>query len=62
MINIEKRKKELDKKLIIKFILYFIISFIFLMIFWYYLSMFGAIYSKTQFLLIKDTLISFGLS
>ena len=62
VINIEKRKKELDKKLIIKFILYFIISFIFLMIFWYYLSMFGAIYSKTQFLLIKDTLISFGLS
>ena len=32
------------------------------MFFWYYLSMFSAIYRKTQYHLLKDTLISFGLS
>ena len=30
--------------------------------FWYYLSMFCTIYNQTQYHLIKDTLISFGLS
>ena len=30
--------------------------------FWYYLACFGIIYKKTQLHLIKDTLISFGLS
>ena len=34
----------------------------FLLIFWYYLSMFCAIYNNTQIHLIKDTLISFELS
>ena len=43
--------------------LYFIISTILLLLlFWYYLSMFCAIYKNTQLHLIKDTLISFGLS
>ena len=60
--NLEQRTKELNDKLNIKFILYFIISFIFLLFFWYYLSMFCAIYRNTQYHLIKDTLISFGLS
>ena len=60
--NLDKRTKKLNDKLNIKFILYFIISFIFLLFFWYYLSMFCAIYRNTQYHLIKDTLISFGLS
>ena len=60
--DLNKRTKELNNKLNIKFILYFIISFIFLLFFWYYLSMFCAIYRNTQYHLIKDTLISFGLS
>ena len=60
--DLDKRTKELNDKLNIKFILYFIISFIFLLFFWYYLSMFCAIYRNTQYHLIKDTLISFGLS
>ena len=42
--------------------LFFIISFIFLLFFWYYISSFCAIYENTQIHLIKDTLISFGLS
>ena len=60
-LNLNKRVKELNNKLKYKFIFYFIISFIILFFSWYYLSMFCAIYRKTQIHLIKDTLISFGL-
>ena len=60
--DLNERGDELKKKLSIKFVLYFIISFIFLLFFWYYISMFGAIYINTQFHLLKDTLVSFGLS
>ena len=60
--DIDKRKVELENNLKIKFILYFILSFIFLLFFWYYISMFGAIYPNTQYHLLKDALISFGLS
>ena len=42
--------------------LFFIIIFIFSFIFWYYLSCFGAVYKNTQIHLLKDTLLSFGLS
>ena len=38
------------------------ISSIFLIIFWYYISMFCAIYVNTQIHLIKDTIISFAFS
>ena len=50
------------KYLKIKFILFFILSFLFLLFFWYYISCFCAVYKNTQIHLIKDTLISFGLS
>ena len=60
--NIKKKGKELIKNLKIRFIIYFIASFIFLFLFGYYLSMFGAIYRNSQFHLLKDTLVSFGLS
>ena len=60
--DINKKEEDLNKKLQIKFVLYFIISTILLFLFWYYLSMFCAIYKNTQLHLIKDTLISFGLS
>ena len=59
---VNKRAKNLRFKLKIKFIFYFIISTIFLLSFWYYLSMFCAVYKNTQLHLIKDTLISFALS
>ena len=64
----KKNNKILEKSinlinnLMIKFILYFIISSVFLLFFWYYISMFGVIYRNTQMHLLKDTLISFGLS
>ena len=72
--NILKLKKEHNKnKLAIlankvlkiifyKVILYFIVSFLILLLCWYYLSCFCCIYKNTQIHLIKDTLISFGLS
>ena len=48
--------------LTIKFILFFFIAFLLIFIFWYYLGCFCAVYRNTQLFLIKDTLISFGLS
>ena len=59
--KIEKSKK-IIKCLNIKFILFFIISIIFLLLFWFYISCFCAVYSNTQIHIIKDILISFGLS
>ena len=61
-VNLNKRKKILEKKLRIKFISYSILSSILLLFFWYYIGMFGAIYRNTQLYLFEDTLISFGLS
>ena len=60
--NLLKKKKELNFKIKVKSIIYFLVSFIFLICFWYYISMFGTIYKNTQMHLLKDTLISFGLS
>ena len=60
--NVKLKYNQLNNKLNMKFISYFIISYILLVFFWYYLSMFCAIYKSTQIHLIKDTLISFSLS
>ena len=60
--NVEQRSTDLNNKLHIKFVVYFIISSVFVLFFWPYISMFCAIYQNTQIHLIKDTLISFGLS
>ena len=60
--SINKRSKNLMKFLFYKLLLFFIIGFIFLLFFWYYISSFCAVYENTQIHLIKDTLISFGLS
>ena len=58
----KKNLPKYKKKLKIKFALYFMICFILLIFFWCYLFCFGAIYPNTQIYLLKDTLISFGLS
>ena len=50
------------KRLKLKFVLYFVINFSLLIFFWYYLSCFCAVYNNTQGYLIKDVLISFGIS
>ena len=68
-IKNEKKKEKINNKisevikcLKIKFFFFFLLDFIFLILFWYYLSSFCAVYKNTQSHLIKDTLISFGLS
>ena len=48
--------------LIIKYIIFYCLSFIFLTFFWYYLSSFCAVYKNSQFYVIQNTLISFGIS
>ena len=45
--NLDDKEKKLIKNLQIKFLIYFIISTIFLLFFWYYASMFCAIYQNT---------------
>ena len=54
--------KKLIKNLKIKFFLFFVLSFILLFLFGFYISCFCGVYINTQIHLIKDTLISFGLS
>ena len=61
-IDIMKKAKSLKNILFIKFILYFFISSLLLLSFWYYISLFCIIYKNTQIHLLKDTLMSFGLS
>ena len=58
----ENKVKDLINCLKVKFFLFFVIDFPLLLFFWYYLSCFCAVYKNTQIHLIKDTLISFGLS
>ena len=61
-IGFNQKIIDLVKIIKIKFIIYFIISSVFILFFWYYLSMFCAIYTNTQIHLLKDTLLSFVLS
>ena len=66
MLKKSKTKEELNQKtqqtlarLKLKFNLFYIFGTIFLLIFWYYVSVFCAVYKNTQIILIKDTLFSF---
>ena len=71
MVNFKKNKTKEDFQKLgdklsfciqFKFVIYFIISFLMLLFFWYYISMFGVIYINTKYHLLKDTLVSFGMS
>ena len=57
-----KKSKRIKLCIQIKFIIFFILSFLLLLFFWYFISCFCGVYKNTQKILIKDTLISFGLS
>ena len=59
---VKRKAEEVFRTLQMKFLSFFILSFCFLMMFWYYVTCFCAVYSNTQFHLIKDSLISFGTS
>jgi hypothetical protein len=57
-----KKSKDIEKCIKIKFSIFFIISLILMSFFWYFISCFCAVYSNTQIILFKDTLISFSIS
>ena len=54
--------KNIRKCIIIKFVIFFLFSDLLLLFFWYFISCFCAVYTNTQIILLKDTLISFCLS
>ena len=57
-----KKSKTIKNCLNIKFIIFFVLTILITIFFWYFISCFCAVFSNTQFILIKDTIISFGLS
>ena len=59
---VEKNAKDEMKMLQIKFIFFYILSFLFMLVCWYYMTCFCAVYKNTQYHLLKDTLIGFGIS
>ena len=61
-MNVELKSNEIIRIIKYKILFYYIISHILLLICWYYVGCFCAIYKNTQAHLIKDTIISFGLS
>ena len=64
-LDMSKAKKLADKKkkcLKIKMYSFFSFGLILFIFFWYYLSAFSAVYKNTQLHLLKDTLLSFGIS
>ena len=61
-IEYKKKLNGFIKCIKIQFVLFFVINFLLLLLFWYYLSCFCAVYKNTQVYLIKDVLISFGIS
>ena len=62
IMNTVKKSKEIEKCIKIKFAFFYLLSLILMLFFWYFFSCFCAVYSNTQVILFKDTLISFSLS
>ena len=60
--TLDEKKEVLFITLKRKFALFFILTFLMLLFFMYYITCFCGVYEKTQLYLIKDSLISFGLS
>jgi hypothetical protein len=58
----EEQKNKCLRCILIKYISFFALCSVLLIAFWIYLTCFSAVYQKTQIHLIKNTLISFGLS
>ena len=57
-----KKSQETKKCILIKFTIYFSLDIILMVFYWYFISCFCAVYKNTQFILIENTLMSFGLS
>ena len=52
----------IPRTIIRKYICFFIVIIIFNIIFWYFVSIFGAVFQNSQIALLKNTLFSFGFS
>ena len=62
IINMKETKEKLFFCLICKFIFFYLLGTLFLCVFWIYLATFCYVYKNTQYYVIKDATISFGLS
>ena len=60
--SINSKVKEILRIIKIKFSLFFLLTFLLLLFFMYYITCFCGVYINSQIHLIKDSLISFGLS
>ena len=58
----KKKSRTIENCLKIKFIVFFSLCILFMSFFWYFITCFCSVYKNTQLILIKDTLISFGIS
>ena len=58
----KKKSRTIENCLKIKFIIFFSLSILFMFFFWYFITCFCSVYKNTQLILIKDTMISFGIS
>ncbi len=62
MKTISGKSEKIEKCLKIKLFIYFVLGLLLMLFFWYFISTFCAVYSNTQIILIKNTLLSFTLS
>ena len=60
--DINVKSKEIQKCLNIKLNIYFLLGFLLMLFFWYFISTFCAVYSNTQIILLKNTVICFLVS
>ena len=60
--KVKENSKNVIKYLKLRFLIFFVVSYLLLFFFWYFISCFCAVYTNTQIILIKDSLLSFGIS
>ena len=60
--NAKIRANQVRKLLFVKYICFYILGFVSLLIFGYYLAAFGSFYQNTQYILIKNVIISYIIS
>ena len=60
--NAKIRANQVRKLLFVKYICFYILGFVSLLIFGYYLAAFGSVYQNTQYILIKNAIISYIIS
>jgi len=62
LVIAKKKSQDIKRCLYIKFLIFFILSFCLMIFFWYFITCFCAVYTNTQIILIKDILLSYGIS